>query len=136
LAEPGTVVIGPTTRKMVGAGFECEDLGDKTLAGVSEPVRVWRVLRSIGQTSRFDAMRAEALMPLVGRQEEITILARRWNLAKKGKGQVVVLSGEPGIGKSRLVRPPRTDRRGRPYASGLNAHPFTLAGRFTYNRSG
>jgi class 3 adenylate cyclase/tetratricopeptide (TPR) repeat protein len=104
LAEPSTVVIGPSTRKLLGAGFVCEDLGDKMLAGVNVPVRIWRVVRPSREGGRFDAMRGEALAPLVGREEEVAILARRWELVRQGNGQVVVLSGEPGIGKSRLVR--------------------------------
>jgi class 3 adenylate cyclase/predicted ATPase len=103
LAEPGTVVVGPSTRKLLGASFECEDLGDKTLAGINVPVRAWRVLRP-SKAGRFDAMRRAVLAPLVGREEEVALLARRWELVRQGKGQVVVLSGEPGIGKSRLVR--------------------------------
>ena len=104
LAEAGTVVIGPSTRKLLGAGFKCEDLGERMLAGVKEPIRLWHVLRPSQQASRFDALRGEALVPLVGREEEVAMLARRWDLAKQGKGQVVGLLGEPGIGKSRLLR--------------------------------
>jgi class 3 adenylate cyclase len=103
LAEAGTVVIGSSTRKLLGASFKCEDLGQRTLAGVKEPVQVWRVLRPRRQASRFEALRGAVLVPLVGRDEELAILARRWALAKQGKGQVVMLSGEPGIGKSRLA---------------------------------
>ena len=104
LAEPGTVAIAPSTRKLIGAAFECQDLGQRTLAGVSKPIRVWRVLRPSPTASRFDAMRSAALTPLIGREEELAILTRCWGLARQGKGQIVLLTGEPGIGKSRLVQ--------------------------------
>jgi class 3 adenylate cyclase/predicted ATPase len=104
VAEPGTVAIGSRTRSLVGASFEYDDLGDRMLAGVNEPVRILRVLRPTPENSRFDAMRGSSLAPLIGRQEEVEILVRRWRLAEHGEGQVVLLSGEPGIGKSRLTR--------------------------------
>src|SRR5262249_44270741 len=92
-AEAGTVVIGPRTRRLIGEGFECEDLGGKTFAGVSESIRVWRVLRPGSKASRFDILRGAALVPLVGREEEVGILAKRWDMAKRSKGQVVTLLG-------------------------------------------
>jgi hypothetical protein len=105
LAEPDTVVIAPTTRRLIGGAFECADLGPHELKGFPEPVNVWRVLGTGGAESRFEARGAAAgLTPLVGREEELALLLRRWELAKGGEGQVVLLSGEPGIGKSRLVR--------------------------------
>jgi class 3 adenylate cyclase/predicted ATPase len=104
LAEAETVLIGPSTRKLLGAVFKCVDLGERVLAGVKEPVRVWRVLRPSRMVSRFDALRGAMQSPLVGRYEESVILRRNWELAKQGKGQAVVVTGEPGIGKSRLVR--------------------------------
>ena len=104
LAPRGAVVIGPVTKSLVGAAFEFEDLGEQALAGVSGPTRLWRVVRTSPNTSRFDMMRGAVLAPLVGRDEEVAILARRWELARRGEGQVVVISGEAGIGKSRLVQ--------------------------------
>ena len=103
IAEPNTVVIAESTRKHLGNLFELEDLGTRELKGVAGPVRVWAALRSASVESRFEALHAATLTPLVGRQEEIEILLRRWSKAKAGEGQVVLLAGEPGIGKSRLT---------------------------------
>jgi predicted ATPase/class 3 adenylate cyclase len=103
LAEPNSVVIGPSTRRLLGDLFEYKDLGVTKVKGFREPVQVWRVLRPSAVESRFDALHAHAaLVPLVGREEEIELLERRWRRVRTGNGQVVLLSGEPGIGKSRL----------------------------------
>jgi class 3 adenylate cyclase len=104
LAEPGTVVIGEATRRLVGGLFELNDLGPQRLKGFAEPLAVWRAAGESRADGRFEAMRAAGLTPLVGRDEELSLLLCRWKLAKEGEGQVVLLSGEPGIGKSRLVR--------------------------------
>ena len=104
LAEPGTVVIGEATRRLVGGLFELDDLGSQRLKGFAEPLAVWRVASESRADGRFEAMHAAGLTPLVGRDQELRLLLRRWELAKGGEGQVVLLSGEPGIGKSRLVR--------------------------------
>jgi predicted ATPase/class 3 adenylate cyclase len=101
LAEPGTLVIAESTRRQIGALFELEDLRPQPLAGFTEPQRAWRVLGESGVLSRFEALRSEAT-PLVGRDEELDLLLRRWHQAKAGEGRVVLVSGEPGIGKSRL----------------------------------
>jgi hypothetical protein len=103
LAEPDSIVIAATTRRLIGGLFEYEDLGGVDAKGFAEPVQAWRVRGESGAESRFEALRAAALTPLVGRDEEIELLLRRWTRAKRGDGQVVLLSGEPGIGKSRLV---------------------------------
>ncbi len=104
MAEPGSVLVADSTRKLLGALFEYEDLGSRALDGFDVPVRVWRVLGERGGQSRFEATRGvTALTPLVGREEEIALLERRWERAESGSGQVVVLTGEPGIGKSRLI---------------------------------
>ena len=103
IAEPNSVVIAESTRKLVGNLFELEDLGAKDLKGISEPVRAWAALRPASVESRFDALHATGLTELVGREEELELLLRRWSKAKTGEGQVVLLSGEPGIGKSRLT---------------------------------
>ena len=103
MAEPNSVVIAESTRKLVGNLFELEDLGAKDLKGVEGPVRAWAALRPASVESRFEAMHASALTELVGREEELELLLRRWSRAKTGEGQVVLLSGEPGIGKSRLT---------------------------------
>ena len=82
---------------------ELEDLGAEDLKGIVGPVRAWAVLRPSYVESRFDAFHASGLTELVGREEELEILLRRWSKAKSGEGQVVLLSGEPGIGSSRLT---------------------------------
>jgi class 3 adenylate cyclase/predicted ATPase len=104
LAEPNSLVIGPTTRRMVGDLFECRALGTVAVKGFTEPVEAWQVLRLSAVESRFEALHSGGLTPLVGREEEIELLLRRWQQAQAGEGRVVLLSGEPGIGKSRIAR--------------------------------
>ena len=103
VAEPNGVVIAESTRKLLGNLFDLEDLGAQDLKGISGPVRAWAALRPASVESRFEAMHASGLTELVGREEEIEILLRRWSKIKTGEGQVVLLSGEAGIGKSRLT---------------------------------
>jgi class 3 adenylate cyclase/predicted ATPase len=103
LAQPDTVVIAAGTRRLVGALFEYRDLGVVAVQGIVEPVPAWQVLRPGIVASRFEALRGSALSPLVGRDEEIDLLLRRWARAKAGDGQIVLISGEPGIGKSRIA---------------------------------
>ena len=103
IAEPNMVVIAESTRKLLGNLFELEDLGAKDLKGIAGPVRGWAALRPGSVESRFEAMHASGLTDLVGREEELELLLRRWSKAKTGEGQVVLLSGEAGIGKSRLT---------------------------------
>ena len=103
VAEPDSVVIAESTRKLVGNLFELEDLGAQDLKGIAAPVRAWAALRPSSIESRFDALHATGLTELVGREEELDLLLRRWSKAKSGEGQVLLLSGEPGIGKSRLT---------------------------------
>ena len=91
------------TRKLVGNLFELENLGPKELKGIAGPVRAWAALRPASVDSRFEAFHASGLTELVGREEELELLLRRWSKAKTGEGQVALLSGEPGIGKSRLT---------------------------------
>ena len=102
MAQPGTLVIAESTRRQIGGLFEIEDLGPRPLAGFDEPQRAWRVIGDSGVLSRFEALRSEAT-PLVGREEELELVLRRWQQAKSGEGRVVLISGEPGIGKSRLT---------------------------------
>ena len=102
LATPNTLVIAEATRRQIGELFDLEDLGPQQLAGFAEPQRAWRVLGESGEVSRFEALRSGET-PLVGRDEEIELLRRRWEQAKSGEGRVVLISGEPGIGKSRLT---------------------------------
>ena len=103
LATPGTLVISEATRRQIGAWFEMEDLGPQPLAGFAEPLRAWLVAGESTVVSRFEALRGEVLTPFVARDEEIELLLRCWQRAMAGEGQVVLLSGEAGIGKSRLV---------------------------------
>jgi class 3 adenylate cyclase/predicted ATPase len=103
MADPGTVVIAEGTRKLLGNLFELRDLGTRDIAGIAGPVRAWAVLRAGSAEGRFEALHASGLTTLVGRDEEFALLLRRWSKAKSGEGQVVLLSGEPGIGKSRLT---------------------------------
>ncbi|SEF15038.1 Double zinc ribbon [Rhizobiales bacterium GAS191] len=102
VAEPGSVVIAASTRHLTGGLFEYEDLGAVEAKGFSEPVRAWRVRGESALDSRYEALRSGET-PLVGRAEEIELLQRRWRRAKSGEGQVVLLVGEPGVGKSRLI---------------------------------
>jgi class 3 adenylate cyclase/predicted ATPase len=103
VAEPNMAVITDSTRRLLGNLFELEPLGLQDLKGVAGPVPAWAALRPRSVESRFEAMRATGLTALVGREEEFELLARRWTRAKTGEGQVVLLSGEAGIGKSRLT---------------------------------
>jgi class 3 adenylate cyclase/predicted ATPase len=103
VAEPNAVVIAESTRKLVGNLFELQDLGAQDLRGVAGPARAWVALRPSSIASRFEALHGGGLTELVGREEEIELLLRRWSKAKSGEGQVVLLSGEAGIGKSRLT---------------------------------
>ena len=103
LAEPGTVLICPSTRRLTGELFDYRDLGTLALKGWAEPAQVWQVLRTSGVESRFEAMHKTKLPPLFGREEEIELLLRRWRYATQGEGRVVVLMGEPGIGKSHIA---------------------------------
>ena len=102
-AEPNQVIIAESSRQLLGDLFELRHLGARDLKGIPEPVQAWAVLRASSVASRFEAMHAAGLTSLVGREEEIELLLRRWVKAKTGEGQVVLLSGEAGIGKSRLI---------------------------------
>ena len=103
LAEPGAVVIAASTRQLTGGLFEYRDLGTVFLKGFAENVPAWQVLSVSAAESRFEALRA-TMTPLIGRDEEIDLLLRRWDQAKRGEGCVVLVSGEPGIGKSRITQ--------------------------------
>jgi class 3 adenylate cyclase/tetratricopeptide (TPR) repeat protein len=102
LASPANPVIAASTRQQIGELFDLEALGPQELPGFAEPQRAWRVLGESREVSRFEALRSGAT-PLVARDEEVELLLRRWDQAKMGEGRVVVISGEPGIGKSRLA---------------------------------
>ncbi|HEY7581322.1 MAG TPA: adenylate/guanylate cyclase domain-containing protein [Acetobacteraceae bacterium] len=115
LAAPNGVVIDATTRRQVGALFECQDLGSVELKGLPRPVQAWRVLRESAVENRFEALRATGLAPLIGRTEELELLVRRCQRARTGEGQVVLLAGEAGIGKSRLTTALRGQIREEPH---------------------
>jgi class 3 adenylate cyclase len=103
LAEPGTVVIASSTRDLIGGLFEYRDLGAVPLKGFDQNVQAWQVLGTEAAESRFEALRV-AGAPLIGREDEIELLMRRWEQAKTGEGRVILLSGDPGVGKSRVVQ--------------------------------
>jgi class 3 adenylate cyclase/predicted ATPase len=103
LAEPDTVVIAAGTHCLLGDLFEYRDLGGVAVKGIATPVPTWRVLRPSELASRFEALRGSVLSPLIGRDEEVDLLVRRWARAKAGDGQIVLVSGDPGLGKSRVA---------------------------------
>jgi class 3 adenylate cyclase/tetratricopeptide (TPR) repeat protein len=120
LAEPGSVVVGASTYRLIEGLFVCDDLGPLAVRGVSAPVPVYRVREPTG-ASRFEATTTRGLTPLVGREDEVRLLLSRWRQAKEGEGQVVLLSGEPGIGKSRIIQSLREQLQDEPR---INLHYF------------
>jgi predicted ATPase/class 3 adenylate cyclase len=104
LAVPNTIAMSEATYRLVQGYFECQELGAQALRGVPEPMRVYHVLRESGATSRLDVAQPRGLTPLVGRESEVTLLLERWEQVKVGHGHVVLLTGDAGIGKSRLVQ--------------------------------
>jgi class 3 adenylate cyclase/tetratricopeptide (TPR) repeat protein len=103
MAPANAVLVAESTRRLVGNLFDYRDLGAVTLKGLAEPVSASQVLGESTVENRFEALRSTKLSPLVGRDEEVQLLMRRWDLAKVGEGQIVLISGEAGIGKSRIV---------------------------------
>jgi predicted ATPase len=134
LAAPDTVVISSSTYRLIQGYFECQEFGAQTLRGVSQPIAVYRVLQESGAQSRLDVASTRGLTPLVGREPDVALLLERWEHAKAGHGQVVLLSGEGGIGKSRLVQvvkehvahEPHTrwECRSSPYYQNTALHPL------------
>src|SRR6266481_4822208 len=104
MATPNTVAIGEATYRLVQGYFECQNLGAQTLRGVAEPLNVYRVLTASGAQNRLDIVSTRGLTPLVGREQEVGLLFERWEQVKNGQGHVVLLTGDAGIGKSRLVQ--------------------------------
>jgi class 3 adenylate cyclase/predicted ATPase len=104
MAEPDSIAMSAATYRLVQGYFTVEDLGAHTLKGVAEPMRVYRVVGESGAQSRLEIAATRGLTPLVGREQEVGLLLERWNQVQDGQGQVVLLSGEGGIGKSRLVQ--------------------------------
>lgn len=115
IAGPGTIVIAPSTHRLASNAFDCSRMQPRDLKGMAEPVRPWRVAgpRKVG--TRFEAARGANLTDLVGREDEVDLLARRWEAAKSGEAQVVLLAGEAGIGKSRITQTLRERIAGEPY---------------------
>src|SRR5215471_13715610 len=115
LAEPGTIVVAASTRRLLGDLFRLRDLGRHEFKGIAEPVGAWMVEDVSASESRFEAVRAAGLSDLIGREDEIDFLLERQRLAWKGEGQIVLISGEPGIGKSRLAAALAERVAGEPY---------------------
>jgi class 3 adenylate cyclase/predicted ATPase len=134
LAAPDTVVISAATYQLVEGYFDCESLGEHALRGVAEPIAIHRVLRESGIQSRLDVASTRGLTPLVGREQEVGLLIDRWAQSREGHGQVILLSGEAGIGKSRLVQVlkehaanephTRLECRNSPYFTNSALHPI------------
>jgi hypothetical protein len=103
LAAANTVIVSESTRRLVSAAFDFRDLGFQELKGVTEPLHVYRVISARNAASRFDAAHAGSLTPFIGRSSELSLLLDRWQKVKEGDGQVIFLSGIPGVGKSRLL---------------------------------
>jgi class 3 adenylate cyclase/predicted ATPase len=121
IAQPGTVVIAPSTRRLTGGLFDYEDLGAVEIKGLAEPVEAWAVEGVSASEGRFESVRSGRLTGFVGREYELGLLLERWNVAQDGEGQVVLLCGEPGIGKSRIL----SEFRGRleaQHATSLRIH--------------
>jgi len=104
IAQPGSIVVSERVHRLAGGSFDYDDLGEQTLKGIAQPTHAYRILGVSEAANRFEAAHSEAeLTPLVGREQEIGLLLERWALAQDGEGHVVLLSGEPGIGKSRIL---------------------------------
>jgi class 3 adenylate cyclase/tetratricopeptide (TPR) repeat protein len=117
LAQPGQVIIATNTRRLAGAFFEYRGVGAVTLKGAADPIPAWQVISTRAVDSRFEAQRGKDLAPLIGREEELELLLRRWCQTTCGTGRVVLLLGEPGIGKSRLTVELRERLRYQPHAT-------------------
>src|SRR5262249_4761590 len=104
LTAPNTLVVSSATYRLIQGYFACQDLSEQTLRGVAEPVHVYRVLQESGARGRLDVAVTRGLTPLGGREQKVGLLLERWEQVKAGQGQVVLLTGDPGIGKSRLVQ--------------------------------
>jgi class 3 adenylate cyclase/tetratricopeptide (TPR) repeat protein len=115
LAQPDTVVIAPETRRLAQDYFEYQDLGEQVFKGLATPIRAWQVVGERATEGRFYVRQMSGITPLVGRIEELALILRRWEQVKAGEGQLVLLSGEPGIGKSRLVQALRESVSGEPH---------------------
>jgi class 3 adenylate cyclase len=103
IAAPGSIVVSERVHRLASGAFDYEDLGEHALKGIARPTHAYRILGVSAAASRFDAATGGILTPLVGREQEIGLLLERWQLTQEGEGQVALLSGEPGIGKSRIL---------------------------------
>jgi len=121
LAEPGTLILPAATRRLIGDLFRLRGLGRHEVKGLAEPVEVWAVDGVSASEGRFEAVRSGRLTGFVGREQELGLLLERWNLAQDGEGQVVLLCGEPGIGKSRILSELRS-RLEAQHATSLRLH--------------
>jgi class 3 adenylate cyclase/pimeloyl-ACP methyl ester carboxylesterase len=127
LAEPGGVVISESTRRLLGSWFALTDLGPQQIRGIDSPELAFRVLGEAAAEDRFEALRRAEVGPLIGREQELALLLDRWEMAKGGEGQVVVLSGEAGIGKSRIVLALRERIRNEPrFRIGYSCSPHHM----------
>ena len=115
LAAPNTLLVSESTQRLAAAAFEFQDLGFRELKGVTKPLRVYGVLSAKQRTTRFEAAHASSLTPLVGRSSELSLLLDRWQKTKEADGQVVLLSGSPGVGKSRLIHELKSNIQHEPY---------------------
>ena len=102
-AEPGSVVVAESTRRLLGGTFDLKALGPQAIKGFAAPVPTWLVVREAENVTRFEASRSQGMTPFVGREHETALLLDRWRDASEGAGQVALLSGEAGIGKSRIL---------------------------------
>lgn len=115
LATPNSVLISETTKRLLAGAFDCQDLGRHELKGITRRLQVYRVVAAKNLTSRFDAAHTDSLTPLVGRSTELGMLLDRWHKSKEGDGQIVLLSGLPGVGKSRLIHELKAQIRVEPH---------------------
>ena len=111
-AKPGEIVLADDTRKLLGESFALESLGALDLKGFATPQQAWRVLGERTAATRFEAQHMQGLVEFIGRDSEVALLLERWALAREGEGQAVLLSGEAGIGKSRICQTLRDHLRG------------------------
>jgi len=115
LAAPNTLLVSESTQRLASAAFEFQDLGFREVKGVTKPLRVYGVLSAKHSATRFEAAHASSLTPLVGRSTELSLLLDRWQKSKEGDGQVVLLSGIPGVGKSRLIHELKSNIQNEPF---------------------